>query len=73
MGSATDPLSERCGWTAEDVRSHWNWAAGSNFNNFRAGLADMHDSARCGSGLEETAEHAYYSERGHLFWYHAGK
>ena len=32
--------------------------------NYKAGLADMPDCARCGSGLEETAEHAfYYCER----------
>ena len=37
--------------------------------NFRAGLADMPDCARCGSGLEETAEHAfYYCERVRPFW-----
>ena len=76
MGSASDPLSERRGWTAEEIRSHWNWAPGSSFLNnsefsltwrlarnalpllglnFRAGLTDMPDCARCGSGLEETA------------------
>ena len=32
--------------------------------NFKAGLADMPDCPRCGSGLEETAEHVfYYCER----------
>ena len=81
VGSASDPLSERRGWTAEEIRSHWNWAPGSSFLNnsefsltwrlvrnalslrglnFRAGLADMPDCPRCGSGLEETAEHAFY-------------
>ena len=80
VGSASDPLSERRGWTAEDIHSHWNWVLGSSFLNntwrlarnalpllglnFRAGLADMPDCARCGSGLEKTAEHAfYYCER----------
>ena len=24
MGSTSDPLSERRGWTAEEIRSHWN-------------------------------------------------
>ena len=24
VGSASDPLSERYGWTAEEIRSHWN-------------------------------------------------
>ena len=81
VGSASDPLSVRHGWTAEEIRSHWNWAPGSSFLNnsefsltwrlvrnalslrglnFKAGLADMPDCPRCGSGLEETAEHAFY-------------
>ena len=79
VGSASDPLSERRGWTAEEIRSHRNWAPGSSFLNnsefsvtwwlvqnalpllglnYKAGLADTPDCARCGSGLEETAEHA---------------
>ena len=34
----------------------------------------MPDCARCGSGLEETAEHAfYYCERVRPFWDHVGK
>ena len=33
VGSASDPLSERHGWTAEEIRSHWNWAPGSRFLN----------------------------------------
>ena len=89
--SASDPLSERHGWTAEEIRSHWNWAAGSSFLNnsltwwlvrnslplrglnYKAGLADMPDCPRCGSGLEETAEHAfYYCERVSPFWDHVG-
>ena len=82
VGSVSDPLSERRGWTAEEIRSHWNWAPGSSFLNnsefsftwrlarnalpllglnYRAGLADMPDCTRCGSGLEETAEHAFYN------------
>ena len=95
VGSASDPLSERRGWTAEEIRSHWNWAPGSSFLNnskfsltwrlarnalplvglnYRVGLADMPDCARCGSGLEETAEHAfYYCERVHPFWDHVGE
>ena len=32
-GSASDPLRERRGWTAEQIRSHWNWAPGSIFFN----------------------------------------
>ena len=95
MGSASDPLSERHGWTTEEIRSHWNWAPGSSFLNnsefsltwrlvrnalplvglnYKAGLADMPDCARCGSGLEETAEHAfYYCERVRPFWDHVGE
>ena len=33
VGSASDPLSERHGWTTEEIRSHWNWAPGSSFLN----------------------------------------
>ena len=75
VGSASDPLSERRGWTAEEIRSHWNWAPGSSFlNNSKAGLADMPDCPRCASGLEETAEHAfYYCERVRPFWDHVGE
>ena len=94
VGSASDPLSERRGWTTEEIRSHWNWAPGSSFLNnefsltwrlvrnalplvglnYKAGLADMPDCTRCASGLEETAEHAfYYCERVRPFWDHVGK
>ena len=95
VGSASDPLSERRGWTAEEIRSHWNWAPGSSFLNnsefsltwrlvrnalpllglnYKAGLADMPDCPRCASGLEETAEHAfYYCERVRPFWDHVGE
>ena len=42
--------------------------------NFKAGLADMPDCPRCSSGLEETAEHAfYYCERVRPFWDHVGE
>ena len=42
--------------------------------NYRAGLADMSDCARRGSGLEETAEHAFYDcERFPPFWDHIGE
>ena len=72
VGSASDPLSERHGWTTEEIRSHWNWAPGSSFLNnsefsltwrlvrnalplvglnYKAGLADMPDCARCGRWL----------------------
>ena len=33
VGSASDPLSKRRGWTAEEICSHWNWAPGSSFLN----------------------------------------
>ena len=29
VGSASDPLVERLGWSAEEIRSQWNWAASS--------------------------------------------
>ena len=95
VGFASDPLSERHGWTAEEIRSHWNWAPGSSFLNnsefsltwrlawnalplrdlnYKADLADMPDCPRCSSGLEETAEHAfYYCERVRPFWDHVGE
>ena len=95
VGSSSDPLSERRGWTAEEIRSYWNWAPGSSFLNnsefsptwrlarnalpllglnYKAGLADMSDCPRCSSGLEETAEHAfYYCERVRSFWDHVGE
>ena len=95
VGSASDPLSERQGWTAEEIRSHWNWAPRSSFLNnsefsltwrlvrnalpllglnYKAGLADMPDWPRWDSGLEKTAEHAfYYCERVRPFWDHVGE
>ena len=94
LGSASDPLSERRGWTTEEIRSHWNWAPGSSFLNnsefsltwrlvrnalplvglnYKADLADMSDCARRASGLEETAEHAFYCERVRPFWDHVGE
>ena len=33
VGSTSDPLSERHGWTVEKIRSHWNWAPGTSFLN----------------------------------------
>ena len=33
VSSVSDPLSERHGRTAVEVRSHWNWAPGSDFLN----------------------------------------
>ena len=33
VDSASDPLSERRSWTAEEIRSHWNWAPASSFLN----------------------------------------
>ena len=33
VSSASDPLSERHGWTADEITSHWNWAPGSSFLN----------------------------------------
>ena len=42
--------------------------------NFRVGLVDIPDCARCCSGLKETAEHAfYYCQRVRLFWDHVGE
>ena len=33
VGSASDPLNERRGWTAEEIRSHWNCAPGWSLLN----------------------------------------
>ena len=33
VGSASDPLMERLGWSAEEVSSYCNWAPGSGFLN----------------------------------------
>ena len=33
VGSASDPLVDRLGWSAEEIRSQWNWAPGSGFLN----------------------------------------
>ena len=33
VGSASDPLVERLGWSAEEIRFQWNWAPGSGFLN----------------------------------------
>ena len=95
VGSASDPLSERRDWTAEEIRSHWKWWPELSFLNhsefsltrwlarnallllglnFRAALADISDCARCGTSLEDTAEHAcYYYERVRPFWNHVGE
>ena len=81
VGSASDPLGERRGWTpgssfVNNSEFSLTWRLTRNalplFGlNFRAGLADMSDCARCGSGVEETAEHAFYCcERVRPFWNH---
>ena len=33
VGSASNPLSERHGWTPEEICSHWNWAPELSFLN----------------------------------------
>ena len=33
VGSTSDPLVDRLGWSAEEIRSQWNWAPGSGFLN----------------------------------------
>ena len=33
VGSASDPLGELRGWTAEEIRSHWYWVPESSFMN----------------------------------------
>ena len=46
-GSASDPLSERHGWTTEEIRSHWNWAPGSSFLNNSEFSAHLATCAKC--------------------------
>ena len=85
VGSASDPLSERhsshWNWAPgsgflNNSDFSFTWRLAQNALpllglKFRAGLADMLDCARCCSGLEETAEHAfYYCRRVRLFWDH---
>ena len=42
--------------------------------NYKSGLADFLECPRCSSGLEETAEYAfYYFEGVRPFWSHVGK
>ena len=51
-------------WLAWNVLALNNWA-------YRVCIVDMPDCPHCGSGLEETALHAfYYCERVRLFWSH---
>ena len=39
MGSASDPLRERHSWSAEEIRSRWNWAPSLGlFNNSKFSL-----------------------------------
>ena len=33
VGSTSDPLIERLGWSMKEVRLHWNWVPGSGFLN----------------------------------------
>ena len=71
-------LSARFGFLNNSEFSHTWWLVRNALpllgTNFRAGLADMPDCARCGSGLEETADHAFYNcERLRPFWDHVGE
>ena len=51
-------------WLARNVLAFNDWA-------YRACIADMPDCSCCGSGLQETASHAfYYCQRVRLFWSH---
>ena len=31
VGSASDPLMDRLGWSMKEVDLHWNWEPGSGF------------------------------------------
>ena len=88
VGSVSAPLVKRLSWSlnwapgssflnnsefsrigrlARNVLALNDWA-------YKACLADMPDCLRCGSGLEETALHAfYYCERVCPFWSHVGE
>ena len=88
VGSASDLLLNQLGWSGKEVRSHWNWAPGSGFLNnsefsfiwqlfglnYKVVQGDKSDCPRCGRGLEETAEHAfYYCNRFRPFWNQVGE
>ena len=47
VGSASDPLSERRGCTAEEIRSHWNWAPESSFLEQLRVLAHLVTCTEC--------------------------
>ena len=82
VGSASDPLAQRLGWSVEKVRFHWNWAAGSGFlNNSEFSLTSR--LARSALAYNDWAYRAciadmpdcpccalYYCERVHPFWSH---
>ena len=88
VGSTSDPLVERLGWSLRKIRSQLNWAPGSSFlNNSEFSLSWWHaqnalplnDRAfrECLADmpdLEETALHAfYYCEWVRPFWYYVGE
>ena len=77
-----DPLSLELGTRIELLEQLWVLAHLVTYSecvtpcrlNYKVGLADMLDCARCSSGLEETAEHAfYYCEWVRPFWDHIGE
>ena len=67
----------RTAWTTSEFSLTWQLARNALplfVLNLKAGLVDMPDCHCCSSGLEETAEQAfYYCERVRLFWYHVGE
>ena len=81
VGSVLDFLMDWLSWSMEEVRSHWKWVPGLGFLNnseflitwrfARNVFAFLSDCPCCPSGLEETAEHAfYYCKWVCLFWDH---
>ena len=73
-------INSEMSWIGRQDRTFWTTPSSHLYGDWHgmrhplsAGLADMNDCPRCGSGLEETVEHAfYYCERVRPFWDHVG-
>ena len=65
---------DRASWTTQSSHSPGDLLLSLRDLNFKASLTDIPDCPRCGSGLEETAEHSFsYWEWVRPFWDHVGE